>query len=372
MKMLVILFATVLSPLAQTEVHCAGDLLPDLISNPTLVKGRASCFHELVNGSSQLRIIIGEDSHLRWSRLSLLENDTLDFQFVDGASAVLNQFDGSRSVLRGTIMAHGGQLGIISPTGAISLQDSTQIEADSLLLSNHALDDPSAFLRQEPYRLTSNKESRLTVRGNLLTSGDLIVASSGFITTSNARVTSRGGNIGFATGNQLEIRPASSQPVLNRSTNDSVISLNAPLQSRNSIQIDATSRIVLGNALSTTSPGGTIFVRVDNDGLIEAGGSSFPVNGFLNLAGPVDDKVTPVEPNEGDNASSAAPSMSQLPTLKKGIRKTKYTSASVHVRSGRKTTTTKATVARKKSGSSTGKIAMRSSSFFGLRSRSSK
>ncbi|MDF1712486.1 MAG: hypothetical protein P1U90_09635 [Akkermansiaceae bacterium] len=42
MKMLVILFATVLSPLAQTEVHCAGDLLPDLISNPTLVKGRLS------------------------------------------------------------------------------------------------------------------------------------------------------------------------------------------------------------------------------------------------------------------------------------------------------------------------------------------
>jgi hypothetical protein len=136
--------------------------------------------------------------------------------------------------------------------------------------------------------------------------------------------------------------------------------------------VDATKRIVLGNALSTTSPEGTIYVRVDNDGLIDSGGASLPVNGFLTLSGPVDDKVTPVRPNEGDNASSAAPSMSQLPTLKKGIRKTKYKSASVHVRSGRKTTTTRATSVRRKPVASSGKIALRSSSFFGLRSRSSK
>jgi hypothetical protein len=337
-----------------------------------LVSGRASCFHELVNGSSQLRLVVGEDSHLRWSRLSLLENDSLEFQFVDGASAVLNQLDGSRSVLRGAIMAPGGRLGIISPTGTISLQDSTRIEAASILLSNHALDHPGAFLNQKSYRLKASNEARLTVRGNLLTSGDLIVASSGFLTTSNARLTSNEGRIALAAGNQLEVRPGSSQPILNRSTNDSVISVNAPLRSRNSIQVDATKRIVLGNALSTTSPEGTIYVRVDNDGLIDSGGASLPVNGFLTLSGPVDDKVTPVRPNEGDNASSAAPSMSQLPTLKKGIRKTKYKSASVHVRSGRKTTTTRATSVRRKPVASSGKIALRSSSFFGLRSRSSK
>lgn len=372
MKIQLVSFALGLPLLAQTKIHCAGDPLPSFIENPALVSGQATCFHELINGSSHLKLTLGENSHLRWSRLSLLEGDALEFQFVDGASAVLNQLAGGRSVLRGTILSPGGSLGLVSPVGTISFQDSTRIEAKSLLISNHTPSNPTAFLNGQNYQLTSTDNARLTVRGSLSTTGNLIVTSSKFLTTSNAGLTSSSGTIALAAGNNLTVNPTSPTPILNHSTNDSSISLHAPLRARSSIQIDATNRILLGNALSTTSPQGKIYVRVDHDGLIETEINPLPVTGHLILSGPVSDDVTIINPNEGDNASSASPSMSQLPTLKRGNRRMKYKSAPVHVRSGRKVTSTRAVPSRKKTSTTKGKIALRSSSFFGLRSHSTK
>lgn len=360
--------------LGQADLHCTGDPLPSFIGNPALVSGQGTCFHELINGSSRLRLTLGENSHLRWSQLSLLEGDLLEFQFVDGANAVLNQLDGSRSVLRGTISAPEGSLGMISPTGTLSFQDSSRIEAGSLLLSNHSLSDPAAFLNGQGYQLTAVDSARLTIRGDLLTSGDLIVASSGFLTASNATITGSSGSVVLAAGNKLNVDPSSPTLITNQSSNDSSISLNAPLRAGNSIQLDATNRILLGNALSTTTPQGKIYVRVDQDGLIESQVNPLPVIGKLTLSGPVSGDVTPINPNDGDNASSAVPSMSQLPTLHRGDRAAKYKSAPVHIRSGRKTSTSQAALPQKKATTSVtqGKIAMRSSSFFGLRSRSTK
>lgn len=375
MKTLLISLALALHLPGQTDLHCAGDPLPGFIENPALVSGQATCFHELINGSSRLKLTLGENSHLRWSRLSLLEGDSLEFQFVDGANAVLNQLDGSRSVLRGTISAPGGSLGFVSPTGTISLQETSRIEARELLISNHTLPDSRAFLEGHAYQLTSTDNARLTIRGTLLTTGNLIVTSSGFLTTSNATITSSTGTVAVAAGNKLAVDPSSLTPITNQSSQDSSVSLNAPLQAGNSIQVDATNRILLGNALSTTTQEGKIYVRVDHDGLIETQINPLPVIGQLTLSGPLSDDVTTIDPNEGDNASSAVPSMSQIPTLKRGTRKAKYKSAPVHVRSGRKTTTTQAALPRKKatpSAATKGRIAMRSSSFFGLRSKSSK
>lgn len=372
MKILLISLALGIPLFAQTDIHCGGDPLPFFIENPSLVSGQATCFHELINGSSRLRLSLGKNSHLRWFRLSLHEGDALNFQFINGADTVLNQLDGSRSVLHGAILSPGGHLGLVSPTGTISLQGSTHIEARSLLLSNHTLSDPKAFLNEQNYQLTSIDNARLTVRGNLSTTGNLIVTSSSLLTTSNAGLTSSTGTIALAAGNNLTVNPSSRTPIVNNSTNDSSVSLHGPLQARNLIQIDATNRILLGNALSTALPQGKIFVRVDHDGLIEPEINPLPVTGHLTLSGPVSDDLTVINPNEGDNASSAAPSMSQLPTLKRGSRRASYKSAPVHVRSGRKITTTRAAPPRKKTVTSKGKLALRSSSFFGLRSRSSR
>lgn len=372
MRTLLISFSLVLRLVAQSPLHCAGDPLPPQITSPTLVTGQATCFHELLSGSSRIELNVTADSHLRWSQFAIGEGDVLEFQFQDGASAVLNQFDGARSILGGTILARGGRLGLLSSEGTLSLQETTRIEAQSLLISNHRLLEPSAFLRGEAYQLSSPESARLTLRGEISTRDQLVVTSSGLLTASNARITSSDGSIALGAGDSLSVDPSSRMPITNASSNVSSLSVNAPLQAGQSIQLDATRGVLLGNAISTTAPTGRIYVRVDQDGLIETQGNPLPVTGEAIFTGPVSEAATLIFPNEGDNASSAVPAMSQLPTLKRSSRKANYQSAPVHVRSGQKMTSTQAAQPQEKVIPQKRRIALRSSSFFGLRSSSKK
>ena len=291
--------------LAASSAAPAQDLAfcPDHPDIPQLLQGDADCFYDSATGSTQ--IDLNSSALIQWERFGVPQGARTSFNFRPGTTGiVVNRSLGGPAMINGTLEATGGALVVQNPGGSIQIGPSGSVTAPSVVLTTH-----SQIPQQSLFGSYSGASHPVFNRGTIrATAGDAIVLGSGV--TNEAIIEAPAGNALIAAGETVTIENgADSLFVTSRGSGS--INQRGRVSARN-IAFAAEGDIVIARGGRTEAPGGQVFFRVSEGGLIVDEDGTISGTQVLNGTPVVD---APEFSTSNDIPTSRTPSIARFPAL---------------------------------------------------------